>query len=164
MLKRKLGVKNGPQRWQENAADGVKKDIKILFYFLGRKKARAKIFTLQASPIILILMCRYHLHDSRLLENTLLEDTNDAAGSQVCDTCGDIGCEYLLVVCCRCSDGVEHTYCMPKMLDKIPESGWMCQECKMEETKSRDNDNCDERKDECPSMFKDPELLEADGL
>ncbi|KAK1399336.1 hypothetical protein POM88_009199 [Heracleum sosnowskyi] len=174
-----------------------------------------------------------HLHDSRLLENTLLEDTYDAAGSdmklgvvgvnpkpemekcvkleakddaitaglatealislqhilevekvgellglpvaketsiqsrptealnsteqnhvnnesdilehdQVCDTCGDIGREYLLVVCCRCSDGAEHTYCMPKMLDKIPEGGWMCQECKMEERKSQDNDNCDE--------------------
>ncbi|KAK1370929.1 hypothetical protein POM88_037021 [Heracleum sosnowskyi] len=54
---------------------------------------------------------------------------------QVCDTCGDIGREYLFVVCCRCSDGAEHTYCMPKMLDKIPEGGWMCQQCKMEERK-----------------------------
>ncbi|KAL8148550.1 hypothetical protein AgCh_005788 [Apium graveolens] len=63
---------------------------------------------------------------------------------QVCDTCGDIGREYLLVVCCRCSDGAEHTYCMSKMLDKIPEGGWMCQECKIEERKSQENDNCDE--------------------
>lgn len=33
---------------------------------------------------------------------------------------------------------------MSKMLDKIPEGGWMCQECKMEERKSQENDNCDE--------------------
>lgn len=33
---------------------------------------------------------------------------------------------------------------MSKMLDKIPEGGWMCHECKIEERKSQENDNCDE--------------------
>lgn len=33
---------------------------------------------------------------------------------------------------------------MSKMLDKIPEGGWMCQECKMEERRNQENDNCDE--------------------
>lgn len=77
-------------------------------------------------------------------QNRVNNESDILEHDQVCDTCGDIGREYLLVVCCRCSDGAEHTYCMSKMLDKIPEGGWMCQECKMEERKSQENDNCDE--------------------
>ena len=33
---------------------------------------------------------------------------------------------------------------MSRMLDKVPEGGWLCQECKMEERNSQKNDNCDE--------------------
>lgn len=52
---------------------------------------------------------------------------------KVCDICGDAGREELLAVCCRCSDGAEHTYCMRKKLDKLPEGDWLCEECKTKE-------------------------------
>lgn len=28
----------------------------------------------------------------------------------MCDICGDAGREDLLAICCRCTDGAEHTY------------------------------------------------------
>ncbi|XP_057456823.1 uncharacterized protein LOC130747802 isoform X3 [Lotus japonicus] len=49
---------------------------------------------------------------------------------KVCDICGDSGREDLLAICCRCSDGAEHTYCMREMLEKVPEGDWLCEECK----------------------------------
>ncbi|KAI3471318.1 hypothetical protein Pfo_027981 [Paulownia fortunei] len=49
---------------------------------------------------------------------------------KVCDICGDAGREDLLAICCRCSDGAEHTYCMREMLAKVPEGEWLCEECK----------------------------------
>ncbi|GAB4826444.1 hypothetical protein Ancab_009433 [Ancistrocladus abbreviatus] len=52
---------------------------------------------------------------------------------KVCDICGDAGREELLAICCRCSDGAEHTYCMREMLDKVPEGDWLCEECKLNE-------------------------------
>lgn len=52
---------------------------------------------------------------------------------KVCDICGDAGREDLLAICSRCSDGAEHTYCMRKMLRKVPGSNWMCEECKFAE-------------------------------
>ncbi|KAK4362773.1 hypothetical protein RND71_018014 [Anisodus tanguticus] len=60
---------------------------------------------------------------------------------KVCDICGDAGREDLLTVCCKCTDGAEHTYCMRKMLQKVPEGDWMCEECKFdEEMKNRYED------------------------
>ncbi|KAJ8554166.1 hypothetical protein K7X08_024844 [Anisodus acutangulus] len=60
---------------------------------------------------------------------------------KVCDICGDAGREDLLTVCCKCTDGAEHTYCMRKMLQKVPEGDWMCEECKFdEEMKNRKED------------------------
>ncbi|XP_052733644.1 uncharacterized protein LOC108340361 isoform X1 [Vigna angularis] len=57
---------------------------------------------------------------------------------KVCDICGDAGREDLLAICCRCSDGAEHTYCMREMLVKLPEGDWLCEECKCaEETTNR---------------------------
>nr|GMD58496.1 DnaJ protein erdj3b [Ipomoea batatas] len=52
---------------------------------------------------------------------------------KVCDICGDVGREYLLAICSRCTDGAEHTYCMQKMLEKIPEGDWLCEECKFDQ-------------------------------
>ncbi|XP_014522476.1 uncharacterized protein LOC106778980 isoform X2 [Vigna radiata var. radiata] len=52
---------------------------------------------------------------------------------KVCDICGDAGREDLLAICCRCSDGAEHTYCMREMLVKLPEGDWLCEECKCAE-------------------------------
>uniref|UniRef100_A0A2P2M0I1 AIPP2-like SPOC-like domain-containing protein n=1 Tax=Rhizophora mucronata TaxID=61149 RepID=A0A2P2M0I1_RHIMU len=52
---------------------------------------------------------------------------------KVCDICGDAGREDLLAICCRCSDGAEHTYCMQEMLQKVPEGDWLCEECKSAE-------------------------------
>ncbi|KAK4436126.1 hypothetical protein Salat_0776300 [Sesamum alatum] len=49
---------------------------------------------------------------------------------KVCDICGDAGREDLLAICCRCSDGAEHTYCMREMMEKVPEGEWLCEECK----------------------------------
>ncbi|KAL3521770.1 hypothetical protein ACH5RR_019919 [Cinchona calisaya] len=49
---------------------------------------------------------------------------------KVCDICGDAGREDLLAICCRCSDGAEHTYCMREMVDKVPGGDWLCEECK----------------------------------
>lgn len=48
---------------------------------------------------------------------------------KVCDICGDAGREDLLAICCRCTDGAEHTYCMREMLEKLPEGDWLCEEC-----------------------------------
>ncbi|KAI5418025.1 hypothetical protein KIW84_042605 [Lathyrus oleraceus] len=47
---------------------------------------------------------------------------------KVCDICGDAGREDLLAICCRCTDGAEHTYCMREMLEKLPEGDWFCEE------------------------------------
>ncbi|KAK8520054.1 hypothetical protein V6N13_031476 [Hibiscus sabdariffa] len=56
---------------------------------------------------------------------------------EVCDICGDAGQEDLLVICSKCSDGAEHTYCMREMLQKVPEGYWLCEECKLvEETET----------------------------
>ncbi|KAL1823939.1 hypothetical protein ACET3Z_010717 [Daucus carota] len=77
-------------------------------------------------------------------QNHVNNESDIEEDDQVCDTCGDIGRDNLLVVCFRCSDGAEHTYCMSRMLDKVPEGGWLCQECKMEERNSQKNDNYDE--------------------
>ncbi|KAK1392085.1 PHD-type domain-containing protein [Heracleum sosnowskyi] len=57
---------------------------------------------------------------------------------KVCDICGDAGREDLLAVCCSCSEGAEHTYCMREMLDKIPEGDWLCEDCKFEERKAQE--------------------------
>ncbi|KAL3374136.1 hypothetical protein AABB24_005884 [Solanum stoloniferum] len=60
---------------------------------------------------------------------------------KVCDICGDAGREDLLAICCKCTDGAEHTYCMREMLQKVPEGDWMCEECKFdEEMKNRKED------------------------
>lgn len=46
----------------------------------------------------------------------------------ICDVCGDAGREDLLVVCSKCSDGAEHTYCMRTRLDEVPDE-WICEDC-----------------------------------
>lgn len=56
---------------------------------------------------------------------------------KVCDICGDAGREELLAVCSRCSDGAEHTYCMRKMMRKIPEGDWLCEECQLNDDAER---------------------------
>ncbi|KAF1001935.1 ASI1-immunoprecipitated protein 2-like isoform X2 [Apium graveolens] len=74
---------------------------------------------------------------------TAMRSDNESDGSdimehdvKVCDICGDAGREDLLAVCCSCSEGAEHTYCMREMLDKIPEGDWLCEDCKFEERKA----------------------------
>ncbi|CAN6986000.1 unnamed protein product, partial [Brassica rapa subsp. trilocularis] len=46
----------------------------------------------------------------------------------VCDTCGDLGYENLLVICSKCKVGAEHTYCMVVKVDVPPEE-WICYDC-----------------------------------
>ncbi|KAF2542801.1 hypothetical protein F2Q68_00029376 [Brassica cretica] len=46
----------------------------------------------------------------------------------VCDTCGDLGYEDLLVICSKCKVGAEHTYCMVVKVDVPPEE-WICYDC-----------------------------------
>ncbi|MCD7455745.1 hypothetical protein HAX54_029422 [Datura stramonium] len=95
--------------------------------------------------------------DQKSVESPVSSDTKDALQShqmdesedsdieeqdvKVCDICGDAGREDLLAICCKCTDGAEHTYCMRKMLQKVPEGDWMCEECKFdEEMKNRKED------------------------
>ncbi|THU71816.1 hypothetical protein C4D60_Mb04t05500 [Musa balbisiana] len=56
---------------------------------------------------------------------------------KVCDICGDSGLEELLAFCSRCSDGAEHTYCMQVRLDTVPESEWVCEECRLKEAQNQ---------------------------
>ncbi|XP_044950311.1 uncharacterized protein LOC123399987 isoform X2 [Hordeum vulgare subsp. vulgare] len=62
-------------------------------------------------------------------EETSSEDTEDV---KVCDVCGNVGDERKLAVCSRCNDGAVHIYCMLVMLQEVPESGWLCDECQAE--------------------------------
>lgn len=55
---------------------------------------------------------------------------------KVCDICGDTGYEEMLAVCSMCKDGAEHTYCMPSMLDEVPEGDWLCEVCKLQQSAS----------------------------
>ncbi|CAL9160574.1 ASI1-immunoprecipitated protein 2 [Musa acuminata AAA Group] len=59
------------------------------------------------------------------------------ADVKVCDICGDSGLEELLAFCSRCSDGAEHTYCMQVRLDTVPESEWVCEECRLKEAQNQ---------------------------
>lgn len=96
-------------------------------------------------------------NDQKNVGSPVLSDTKDALQShqmdesedsdieeqdvKVCDICGDAGREDLLAICCKCTDGAEHTYCMREMLQKVPERDWMCEECKFdEEIKNRKED------------------------
>ncbi|XP_057449677.1 uncharacterized protein LOC130740957 isoform X2 [Lotus japonicus] len=47
---------------------------------------------------------------------------------RVCDTCGDVGDESLLVSCNKCTDGAAHTYCMRVKLFEKPKH-WVCEDC-----------------------------------
>ncbi|KAL5206314.1 hypothetical protein ABZP36_034523 [Zizania latifolia] len=51
---------------------------------------------------------------------------------KVCDICGDVGEEERLAVCSRCNDGAEHIYCMRVMMEDVPDSEWLCEECEIE--------------------------------
>ncbi|KAL6622892.1 hypothetical protein ACP70R_032771 [Stipagrostis hirtigluma subsp. patula] len=51
---------------------------------------------------------------------------------KVCDICGDVGEEEKLAVCSRCNDGAEHIYCMRIMMEEVPESEWLCEDCQAE--------------------------------
>ena len=42
----------------------------------------------------------------------------------------------MLAVCSMCNDGAEHAYCMPSMLDKVSESDWLCESCKLQQNAS----------------------------
>ncbi|XP_062201726.1 ASI1-immunoprecipitated protein 2-like isoform X2 [Phragmites australis] len=59
-------------------------------------------------------------------ENRSAEEIEDV---KVCDICGDVGDEDKLAVCSRCNDGAEHTYCMRVMMEEVPDSEWLCEDC-----------------------------------
>ncbi|CAL9084118.1 unnamed protein product [Musa textilis] len=59
------------------------------------------------------------------------------ADVKVCDICGDSGLEEWLAFCSTCSDGAEHTYCMRVRLDTVPESEWVCEECRLKEAQNQ---------------------------
>ncbi|XP_071919932.1 ASI1-immunoprecipitated protein 2 isoform X2 [Coffea arabica] len=56
---------------------------------------------------------------------------------KVCDICGDAGQEEFLAVCSKCNVGAEHVYCMCPMLETVPYSNWMCEECMLSEDKDK---------------------------
>ncbi|KAG8390517.1 hypothetical protein BUALT_Bualt01G0091600 [Buddleja alternifolia] len=76
----------------------------------------------------------FEKNDNMEVETHTIDETDDSdiveQDVKVCDICGDAGREDLLAICCKCSDGAEHTYCMREMLAKVPEGEWMCEECK----------------------------------
>ncbi|GFQ03472.1 tyrosine-protein kinase baz1b [Phtheirospermum japonicum] len=76
-------------------------------------------------------------NDDMEVEIQSIDETGDSdmveQDVKVCDICGDAGREDLLAICCRCSDGAEHTYCMREMLAKVPEGDWLCEECQAQE-------------------------------
>ncbi|EYU19754.1 hypothetical protein MIMGU_mgv1a000792mg [Erythranthe guttata] len=82
-----------------------------------------------ATPLISIVK-----NDDMEVEIHSVDETEDSdmveQDVKVCDICGDAGREDLLAICCRCSDGAEHTYCMREMLTEVPEGDWLCEECK----------------------------------
>nr|GMC58059.1 uncharacterized protein LOC109179093 [Ipomoea batatas] len=74
-----------------------------------------------------------HANSSETHANNGSDDSDiEEHDVKVCDICGDAGREDLLAICCRCTDGAEHTYCMREMLEKVPEGDWLCEECKSE--------------------------------
>jgi len=78
--------------------------------------------------------------EDSLLCQSLLEKSIEPLSAEddvkVCDICGDTGYEEMLAVCSMCNDGAEHTYCMPSMLDEVPESDWLCEGCKLQQNAS----------------------------
>ncbi|KAL6503995.1 hypothetical protein OROGR_025918 [Orobanche gracilis] len=72
-------------------------------------------------------------NDNMQVEIQPIDETDDSdmmeQDVKVCDICGDAGREDCLAICCWCSDGAEHTYCMREMLTEVPEGEWLCEEC-----------------------------------
>ncbi|KAL3499886.1 hypothetical protein ACH5RR_038979 [Cinchona calisaya] len=56
---------------------------------------------------------------------------------KICAICGDDGHKEFLAVCSKCHVGAEHIYCMRTMLDSVPDSIWMCEECVLSEDKDK---------------------------
>ncbi|KAG7616403.1 putative chromatin regulator PHD family [Arabidopsis thaliana] len=91
----------------------------------------------------------------------ILNDNNELSHIEreitVCDTCGDQGYEYLLVICCNCGVGAEHTYCMMEKIDKVPDS-WSCYDCtkevdEMREEKGNEETSSRKRKADAVTNF-----------
>ncbi|KAK3136470.1 hypothetical protein QOZ80_5BG0435840 [Eleusine coracana subsp. coracana] len=57
------------------------------------------------------------------------KSSDEVEDVKVCDICGDVGDEDRLAVCRRCHDGAEHIYCMRVMLQEVPDSEWLCEDC-----------------------------------
>ncbi|CAN6330617.1 unnamed protein product [Urochloa humidicola] len=47
----------------------------------------------------------------------------------VCEVCGDVGYEYLLLRCSDCKGGYTHQYCLDKVLFDASNVDWFCNEC-----------------------------------
>ncbi|XP_066369129.1 ASI1-immunoprecipitated protein 2-like isoform X2 [Miscanthus floridulus] len=58
---------------------------------------------------------------------------------KVCDICGDVGEDEKLAVCSRCNDGAEHTYCMRVMMEEVPDSDWLCEDCQTAVESEKEN-------------------------
>jgi hypothetical protein len=75
-----------------------------------------------------------------ILCQSLLEKSSEPLSTKddvkVCDFCGDTGYKEMLVVRSMCNDGAKHTYCMPSMFDKVSESDWLCEGCKLQQNAS----------------------------
>ncbi|KAJ1265341.1 hypothetical protein BS78_08G069300 [Paspalum vaginatum] len=59
------------------------------------------------------------------------KNSEEVEDVKVCDICGDVGEEEKLAVCGRCNDGAEHTYCMRVMMEEVPDSEWLCEDCQI---------------------------------
>ena len=76
-------------------------------------------------------------HDSR--DNALpIESTDSIAEDdindvKICDICGDIGYEEMLVICSKCNEGAEHIYCKQTLLEAVPTEDWLCEGCNLKQ-------------------------------
>ncbi|XP_057518804.1 uncharacterized protein LOC130799651 isoform X2 [Amaranthus tricolor] len=75
------------------------------------------------------------------------DDSDELADVRVCDICGDVGREVWLVLCSKCDDGAEHTYCMTPKMDKVPEDDWLCEDCVLIKEQKRPRQSVVERLD-----------------
>lgn len=73
---------------------------------------------------------RDNVFPSESTDSIAEDDVNDV---KVCDICGDIGYEEVLVTCAECNEGAEHIYCMQTLLEAVPTEDWFCEGCKLKQ-------------------------------
>ncbi|XP_066355864.1 ASI1-immunoprecipitated protein 2-like [Miscanthus floridulus] len=69
----------------------------------------------------------------------------------VCEVCGAIGFERLLLCCSDCKGGHTHQYCLDKVLFHATLEGWFCDECKQRHNEGSHSRSLEKVSSERPS-------------